>query len=248
MTQTKIICKIYTPKKSRYQLFLLAIMGLLFYLHGKYLHSSTLPTDITRNWPFLMSSKTLKNHPALNGKPGHISLTKLTLLTSYFSGYYHLILISISRNIITNTKNNHQQRDCKRPMLASLGLNWATNFSSSESSMLSPTSIASSMGRPEVDAPRVPPNGVLTSSSKSLIFNIHYIISNKSCHFEIHEIMGIPCSTIMFRRISYYRVILGVHYSWMHRVGPIYYFTPWQDIFNGLSSVQNEDHMQKLCP
>ena len=62
-------------------------------------------------------------------------------------------------------------------MLASLALNRAASFASSCSPMLSSTSMASSLGRPEVETPRVPPNGGSTSSSKSFIFTIHRIIS-----------------------------------------------------------------------
>ena len=83
-------------------------MGLLFYLHTKYLHSSTMSAGIIGNQAFFTSFETFKNHPVLNGIPGHIGLTKLTLLMSYCSGYYPLISTSNSKNIITNKKINHQ--------------------------------------------------------------------------------------------------------------------------------------------
>ena len=85
--------------------------GSTFYLHTKYLHSSALPVEITENRAFHTNFDMFKNCPALNGKPWHIGLTKLTLLTSYCSGYYPLISTNNSINIITKTKFNHQQRE-----------------------------------------------------------------------------------------------------------------------------------------
>lgn len=48
--------------------------------------------------------------------------------------------------------------------------------------------------------------------------------------------------------ISYYRVMLREHYIVRNDVGYFHYFVHWSDLSSGLSSDQNEDHMQKLCP
>ena len=57
-------------------------------------------------------------------------------------------------------------------------------------------------------------------------------------YFRFQKIVG----------VSYYRVILSVHYILRHREVPLHYFTSWQGHSNDLLSDPNRDHMQKLCP
>ena len=101
--------------------FLLANMDLLFYLHTIHIHCNTLPAGVPGNRAILTSSETFKNRPTLNGKPGHISLTKFTFLTSYYPCCCPLISTNTNINIIKLTKIKHQQRELQQTDVGFVG-------------------------------------------------------------------------------------------------------------------------------
>ena len=91
--------------------FFLAIMGLPFYLHFKYIHISLMTADIFGNQAHHTSSGLSKNTLPVMGNQGFRIRQKITLPTTDISIYYPLFLTLKNINTSANRKFKHQQRD-----------------------------------------------------------------------------------------------------------------------------------------
>ena len=101
----------YGTTKFLLWFFLLAIMGLLFYLQFKYIHNSLMPVDVIGNQGHHTISRLNKNALPIMGNQGLRIWQKIRLPIVDISIYYPLFFTLKNINISANKKFKHQQRE-----------------------------------------------------------------------------------------------------------------------------------------